>query len=197
MDRRDRRKPNLIFGCGLQPAQRSLHVGRRWGLPVPARGVSMHARGLRLRGVQRMLAITCPPVLPSTLMNGVGTPFAIISQLNTLPALPPVNASMAALRLATHDSGPGWLATPFLYDSFIHNSTPVLSRRTHHPARDCFRPAHSLRPIGKLRGKFRRFFFPAPSTALVYLHGVDIFCEINNNTNILREFSLVFCDKTN
>ena len=95
----------------------------------------MHARGLRLRGVERMLAISYPPVLPSTLMNGVGTPVAIISQLNTLPALPPVNASMATLRLATHDSGPGWLATPFLYDSFIHNSTPVLSRRTHQPAR--------------------------------------------------------------
>jgi hypothetical protein len=98
----------------------------------------MHARGLRLRGVQRMLAITHPPVLPSTLMNGVGTPVAIISQLNTLPALPPVNASMAASRLDTHDSGPGWLATPFLYDSFIHNSTPVLSRRTHHPANGPF-----------------------------------------------------------
>jgi hypothetical protein len=94
------------------------------------RGVSMHARGLRLRGVQRMLAITHPPVLPSAILNGVDTPVAIISQLNTLPALPPVNASMAALRLATHDSGPGRLATPFLYDSFIHNSTPVLSRRT-------------------------------------------------------------------
>jgi hypothetical protein len=85
----------------------------------------MHARGLRLRGVQRVLAITHPPVLPSALLNDVGTPVAIISQLNTLPALPPVNASMAALRLATHDSGPGWIANPFLYDSFIHNSTPV------------------------------------------------------------------------
>ena len=82
-----------------------------------------------------MLAITHPPVLPSAMLNDVGTPVAIISQLNALPALPPVNASMAALRLATHDSGPGWLATPFLYDSFIHNSTPVLSRRTQHPAR--------------------------------------------------------------
>ena len=82
-----------------------------------------------------MLAITHPPVLPSAMLNGVGTPVAIISQLNTLPALPPVNASMATLRLATHDSGPGRLATPFLYDSFIHNSTPVLSRRTHHPAK--------------------------------------------------------------
>ena len=81
-----------------------------------------------------MLAITHPPVLPSAMLNDVGTPVAIISQLNTLPALPPVNASMAALRLSTHDSGPGWLATPFLYDSFIHNSMPVLSRRTQHPA---------------------------------------------------------------
>jgi hypothetical protein len=53
----------------------------------------------------------------------------------TRPALPPVNASMVASRLATHDSGPGWLAMPFLYDSFMHNSTPVLSRRTPLPAR--------------------------------------------------------------
>jgi len=85
----------------------------------------MHARGLRLRRVQRMLAIAHPPVLPSAMLNGVGTPVAIISQLHTRPACTPVNASMAASRLATHDSGPGWIATPFLYDSFIHNSTPV------------------------------------------------------------------------
>jgi hypothetical protein len=72
-----------------------------------------------------VLALAHPLVLPSAMLNDVGTPVAIISQLDTLPALPPVNASMAASRLATHDSGPGWLATPFLYDSFIHNSTPV------------------------------------------------------------------------
>ena len=30
-----------------------------------------------------------------------------------------------ALRPPPHDSGPGWFATPFLYDSFIHDSTPV------------------------------------------------------------------------
>ena len=85
----------------------------------------MHAWGLRLRRVRRVLALARPPVLPSALLNDVGTPVAIISQLNTLPACAPVNASMAAARLATHDSGPGWIATPFLYDSFIHNSTPV------------------------------------------------------------------------
>ena len=32
---------------------------------------------------------------------------------------------MVALRPATHDSGSGWFATPFLCDSFIHDSTPV------------------------------------------------------------------------
>src|SRR5712691_3381649 len=71
-----------------------------------------------------------PAVLPSVTCHGVGTLIAIISQLNTLPACAPVNASMAALRLATHDSESGWLASPFLCDSFIHYSTPVLSRRT-------------------------------------------------------------------
>ena len=85
----------------------------------------MHAWGLRLRRVLRTLALAHPPVLPSAIRNDVGTLVAIISQLNTLPACAPVNASMAASRLATHDSGPGWIATPFLYDSFIHNSTPV------------------------------------------------------------------------
>src|ERR1700680_3520396 len=71
-----------------------------------------------------------PAVWPSVTCHGVGTLIAIISQLSTLPACAPVNASMAASRLATHDSGSGWLAMPFLCDSFIHYSTPVLSRRT-------------------------------------------------------------------
>jgi hypothetical protein len=59
------------------------------------------------------------------MQNDVGSPLAIISQLNTQPACAPVNASMVALRLATHDSGSGWFAPPFLCDSFFHYSTPV------------------------------------------------------------------------
>jgi len=67
-----------------------------------------------------MLAMSLPSVLPSASWHGVGTLIAIISQLNTLPACAPVNASMVALRLAMHDSGSGWSAKPFLHDSFIH-----------------------------------------------------------------------------
>ena len=85
----------------------------------------MHAWGLRLRGVRRVLAIAHPSMLPSAMLNDVGTPVAIISQLDTLPACAPVNASLAASRLVMHDSGPGWIVTPSLNDSFIHYSTPV------------------------------------------------------------------------
>ena len=92
----------------------------------------MHARGLRLRGVRQVLAMTHLSVLPSVMRNDVGTPVAIISQLNTLPACAPVNASMAASRLATHDSGSGWFAKPFLHDSSIHYSTPVCSENKAH-----------------------------------------------------------------
>ena len=85
----------------------------------------MHAWGLRLRRVLQTLALPCPPMLPSALLNCVGTPVAIISQLDTQPACAHVNASRPVLRLATHDSGTGWLATPFLYGSLIHDSKPV------------------------------------------------------------------------
>lgn len=70
----------------------------------------MRAWGLRLRRVLRVLAFTPPPVLPSAMLNDAGTLVAIVSQLNTRPACAPVNASLAALRLATHDSGSGWSA---------------------------------------------------------------------------------------
>jgi hypothetical protein len=35
------------------------------------------------------------------------------------------NASAASSRSPPHSSGPGWLAAPFPYDSFIRNSLPV------------------------------------------------------------------------
>ena len=85
----------------------------------------MHAWGLRLRRALQTLALPRPLVLPSALLNCVGTLVAIISQLDTQPACAPVNASRPISRLATHDSGSGWLAMPFLYGSYIHDSMPV------------------------------------------------------------------------
>src|ERR1700747_3465874 len=68
----------LLAQALLHPARRISPGGRRWGLPVLARGVSMHAWGLRLRSVLRALAIAHPSVLPSAMRNDVGTPVAII-----------------------------------------------------------------------------------------------------------------------
>src|SRR5690606_35697870 len=49
----------------------------------------------------------------------------LLSRLGTRPARTPVNASTPPLRVAPHDSGPVWVATPSPYDSFIHNTLPV------------------------------------------------------------------------
>jgi hypothetical protein len=49
----------------------------------------------------------------------------LLSRLNTLPALSPVNASPSPLRAPPHDSGSLWLASPLTYDSFIHYNLPV------------------------------------------------------------------------
>ena len=39
--------------------------------------------------------------------------------------MPLSNASSVTLRPPSHGSGSGWFATPFLCDSFIHDSMPV------------------------------------------------------------------------
>ncbi len=70
-------------------------------------------------------------MLPSASWYDVSTLVSIISQLNTLPTCASVNASMAASRLTTHDLRSGWFAIPFLYDSFIHDSTPVYPGARH------------------------------------------------------------------
>src|SRR5712691_8199492 len=94
----------------------------------------MHARGLRPRRARSMLAISHSSVLPSAQWNSVGT---LISDpfhgSITLPACPP-STLRAALRLPAHDSGPGWLATPYLYylyDSCIRDFTPVYPGALH------------------------------------------------------------------
>src|SRR5262249_30320835 len=52
---------------------------------------------------------------------------AYISRRNTRPARPPVNASSPLSRAAPHDSRPSWFATPSTYETFIHNTLPVLT----------------------------------------------------------------------
>ena len=49
-----------------------------------------------------------------------------ISRLNGWPVRTPVNASPAPLRAPMHDSEPVWIATPSPYETFIHNTLPVL-----------------------------------------------------------------------
>ena len=51
----------------------------------------------------------------------------LISELNSLPVRTPANASAAASRSPPHSSGPGWVATPSLYGTFIRYSMPVLT----------------------------------------------------------------------
>jgi hypothetical protein len=115
------------------PRRRACRTSGSWPSPTgpPPRRAPTGSPGSRAWSFHACRRVLAPPaVLPSVTCHGVGTLIAIISQLNTLPACAPVNASMAALRLATHDSGSGWLATPFLCDSFIHYSMPALSLRT-------------------------------------------------------------------
>ncbi len=50
-----------------------------------------------------------------------------LTRLNTRPVLSPVNASSPPSRAAPHDSGPLWFASPSTYETFIHNTSPVLT----------------------------------------------------------------------
>ncbi len=55
-----------------------------------------------------------------------------ISRLNGWPARTPVNASPSSLRTKVHDSKPVWIATPSLYETFIHNTLPAFTGASEH-----------------------------------------------------------------
>jgi hypothetical protein len=50
-----------------------------------------------------------------------------ISRLNTGPVRTPVNASPSHSRTKVYDSEPVWIATPSLYETFIHNTLPAFT----------------------------------------------------------------------
>jgi hypothetical protein len=50
-----------------------------------------------------------------------------ISRLNTWPVRTPVNASPSPLPTNMHDSEPVWVASPSLYETFIHNTLPAFT----------------------------------------------------------------------
>ena len=101
---------NRSLACPLRVLRTDLGDpcrGQIWDLPVPVKGVSIHAQGLRPRRVRTYLAIAIYPMLPSALSHNVSTPkLNRISRLNTWPACTPVNASAVTLLSPPHDSGP-------------------------------------------------------------------------------------------
>ena len=79
----------------------------------------------RLRRLQSRLPLSSTASAPRSghrLRDG-----GSISRLHTWPARTPVNASPAPLRTTMHDSGSVWVATPSLYETFIHNTLPALT----------------------------------------------------------------------
>ena len=111
--------------CLPRPSPTDNRRGSLQGLPVLAHGVSTHAQGLRLRGVHKRLAINIAHDVAFPLSGQSRHAEGMISELNGWPARTPVNASPAVLPSPAHDSGPRWIATPFLCGSFIRYSMPV------------------------------------------------------------------------
>src|SRR5207253_5966762 len=126
--------PSSAYVLGLPDAAcGSLNRRQTRDLPVPVRGASVHAWGLRPRGVPGRLALTAPPVWPSASIHRVGTPEypplaqrgkrfrgSIPSLHVPLPTLRPRPCGRA--RMTRGQSGS--LLLP-LYGSFIHDTSPV------------------------------------------------------------------------
>jgi hypothetical protein len=100
-------------------------AGNCWDLPVLEHRVSAHARVFDSVGSGRSSRLPRRPAWPSRPVNPVGTPRVLISELNGWPARTPIDASPAMLPPPAHDTGPWWLATPSMSDSFIPYSMPV------------------------------------------------------------------------
>jgi hypothetical protein len=87
-----------------------------------------------------------------------------MSRLNTPPACAPVNASLPALRLRAHDSGPVWLARPSPYGSFIHTSTPVYPGAPMITNSNSFRRERDAQSLGRFSTSHHSHFRAVPCT---------------------------------
>ncbi len=85
------------------------------------------SRGFYIRAYRASLPLHAPDMLAVRIqaIDGAGT----FTQPDSQPCrlLPPANASTPPSRAAPHDSGPLWFATPSTYETFIHNTLPVLT----------------------------------------------------------------------
>src|SRR3984893_5867724 len=143
-----RRLPGLVRG--LHRYYRSVRLPvfvhhRRASLDFPMRPQTYSVRGER--GISRFPCEVLPYVhgvcdragsrgtlryrrlgwgLP-LLLTASASRSEFLTRLNNRPVLSPVNASTPPSRAAPHDSGPLWFASPSTYETFIHNTSPVLT----------------------------------------------------------------------
>ena len=108
----------------------------------------------RLRRLQSCLPLSSTASAPRSshrLRDG-----GSISRLHTCPARTPVNASPSPLPTKMHDSEPVWVASPSLYETFIHNTLPAFTgaRRGRN------------RPRGRPPARIRTCGFPASGSCL-------------------------------
>lgn len=118
-----------MSGYGQRLSRPDLHIskGHRQDLPVPALGVSTHARVYDSAESKCNSQITLHSMLPSRSENTVGTRKKEISELNGWPVLSSVNASAMTLLSPPHDSRSVWFARPSPYDSYIRYPKPILT----------------------------------------------------------------------
>src|SRR5207247_9928984 len=102
------RLPLKVLACMLRVSDRA-----------GSRGIS------RLRRLQSCLPLSSTASAPQS--GHRWRDGGSISRLHTWPARTPVNASLAPLRTKMHDSESARVASPSLYESFIHNTLPALT----------------------------------------------------------------------
>ena len=141
--------------------------------------VSTHAQGLDSAASMNGLRLASLMMLPSPCQNKVGTPKKLISELDGWPACALVNASPVDVTMAGNDSGPGRVASPFPYGSFIRYSLPVLTGAFSDPFFLLFPSEHYRKQLAILEGHVvaLREMFPQVEI-LMEIHGIGLYSAL-------------------